>query len=637
MDLVVVDVVVLDKDGAPATNLVAADFTVLAGNRPRRIVSSEYVGVPRTAATATSADQAWLAGVPSPITNRTLPEGRSILFVVDVEEIRLGEGRVALRAIAAFLASLSPLDRTGLVSLPYGTPRVDLTTNRHLIIDATELIAGASRRMASAEMTPGEAQAISKGDRDVVAAYWERVIGLPRQEAGGITGACPGPSRRPIEPPSQVSSDCREKADRALDGFRKHTRSIVNSLRSLAMAMEPLDGPKAIVLVSEGIYNDPSVRADLRAFAATAERARVALYGLHLDTPLMEASAAGGPTMTARSLDDHIGFDSMVELARAARGTAFRVVASPTNALKQVDRELSGYYLLTFERSAEDRDGDHVGIEVRVNRAGVDVRARSEFVPHPRVPPPSTAPRVALDPRAAMGTVLRWPAPLAEVPIDLDSFMMPIDVGSSDVRVMIAAEIGAGSHPVDIGFEVKNAAGQVVADTFDPKAQLRPIPAQRALYAATIVVQPGQYLLTFGVIDADGRRGSVTQTIDVKAWPAGPLRISSAMLGEVSGGAFRPMVRVEGSDTVAVRVEVHAASLDAFASDEVRIDIVGGTGPPAPFTVVGRLIGAAGSLRRAATTIVDIRDLPRGDYVVRVTLESRNGQVLAQPSRRFRK
>ena len=636
VDLVVVDVIVVDKSGKPVIDLASTDFSVSAGKRPRRVVSSEFVAVKRD---ATAVRTMTPGGVPGPTDNRlsaTGSTGRSIFFVVDVDEIRAGEGRSAMRAITEYVEGLNTADHVGLIALPAGMPRVDLTTNRQLVREAAGSLAGASRRTVDPEMTPGEASAIAVGDTGALKAWWERSVGLPALPV--TTGRCPVPTSRPIEEPLTAPPNCKDKAQRTLDVYRRHTRNILDSLRALAAAMAPLAGQKAIVLVSEGLYNDLELRDDLRRFASAAEQARVSLYAMHLDAPLMEAAAGGASTAASRLLDDRIGFDGMTEVARAARGTAFRVIANAAGVLDRVDAELSGYYLLAFERSADDRDGEHVRIDVKVSRPGLDVRARSEFTPAPLKTATAVTPRRPIDPKAAMGTLLQWPAPIHDVGVDVDTFTIPIDAASAEAKVLIAAEIETGGKAVDVGFEVRDARGKVVADSFEPRAELRSLTDGRALYAVTVSVTPGSYTLALGAIDADGKQGLVRHSFDVKAWPPGALRMSDVLLGEVSGGVFRPAARIgAGSGTIAVRVEAHAASAGAFNGQTVTIDIQRAGETAAALSTRGALSGADGVLRRASTTVVDISSLPRGDYVVRVSLASADGTLTTQASRLFRR
>jgi VWFA-related protein len=626
VDLVVVDVVVVTKNGVPVTDLTATDFTVTAGSRTRRLVSSEFITAPRRGAGAVVSPS---PDLPAPSSNqRTTPPGRSVLFVVDVDDIRAGEGRVAMQAIADYANGLEPDARVGLVALPYGTPRVDFTTNRQLVSDAARQITDTSRRSADAEMSPGEAAGINVGDTAALVAWWERTLGEPTV---GLNRGCPKPNRRPIEEPTTVPEGCKTQADRTLDVYRRQARNRLDSLRALAESMAPLDGQKAIVLVSEGFYTDPQLRNDVRKFASAAERARVALYALHLDAPLMEAGVRGNTT-AGRVLDDRQGFDGMADLALAARGTALRVVAHPAAMLKRIDTELSGYYLLAFERSPDDRDGQHVPIDVRVNRPDLDVRARREFTPAASRGADADAGK-KVDPKTAMGALLNGPAATG-LPIAVDTYALPLDATSPRVSVMLVADVTTTGRQADVGFEIRDATGKAVADSFDGNADLLPGGSGRVRYAITTTVPPGAYTLLLGVRAPNGQQGKVTHTFVARAWPAGPMRLSEVVLGEVVGNAFRPIARPDrGQDVIAVRVEAHATTATAFSMYTIGFDFTRVGDTAIALTAPARLSGAPDVLRRAATTLVDTRDLPPGDYIVRVRLFAKDGTVTAQSAR----
>ncbi len=626
VDLVIVDVVVVDNDGMPVTDLVASDFTVTAGQRPRRLVSSEFIAATRP---GTSAVVMPPADLPAPSSNqRTAPPGRSILFVVDVDEIRAGEGRLAMRAIADYAIGLEPGDRVGLVALPYGTPRVDFTTNRQLISEAAAKITGASRRSSGSDMNPGEAAGIVVGDTAALVAWQERTLGHP---VVGINRGCSKSDRLPMVEPTAVPEGCKTMADRTLDVYRRQTRNRLDSLRALAESMATLDGQKAIVLVSEGFYTDPQLQDDVREFASVAEHTRVALYALHLDVPLMEAGTRGNTT-AGRVLDDRQGFDGMADLALAARGMALRVVSHPAAMLKRIDNELSGYYLLAFERSPDDRDGKHVRIDVRVNRPGLDVRARREFTPAgTRAATGNTGKKT--DPKAAMGALLNGPT-ASGVPIEVDTFILPLDATSPRVTVMIVADITTSGHQADVGFEIRDATGKAVADSFDGNTDLLPSGPEHARYAITTVVPPGAYTLMFGVRAPDGQQGTVTHTFTANVWPPGPIRVSEIILGELVGNAFRPIARVgRGQDVIAVRVEAHATAANTFEMYTIGFDFTRVGESTVAMTAPARLSGPPGALRRAATTLVETRDLSPGNYIVRVRLLAADGTVAAQSAR----
>ena len=604
-----------------------------AGGKVRRIVTVEYIPARMTPPTpGVSSD---LPPAPESSSNTRPVMGRSIIFAVDVEEIRAGEGRTALKSISDYLDKLSPDDRVGLVSLPFGTPRVDLTTNRSLVKDGAALIAGASNRARDPHMTPGEAAQIYQKDVSAVVAYWERTVGLLFGDSDpNIHCAPPGP--RPFDPPQEVSQPCVDDARRALDVHRRHTSDLMSSLAAVARAMTSLPGPKAIVLVSEGLFTDALTRDSVAEFSQQAERSRTSLYALHLDAPLSEAAAGShAATVESRSLDDRLGFDSMGEVAASARGTAFRVVGMPANTLRQIDTELSGYYQLSFERSADDRDGKRVGIDVKVNKPGLDVRARREFTPQPAGTTDSLPPAKSNDAKVTMGELLHWPTAISEVGIDLDTAALPVDGSATDARTIITAEI-ANASVTAIGFEITDDKGKIVSDTFDAQPATQPLPDGRALYPAAIAIPSGHYRMKFGVTDSAGKRGSLQHAFDVPAWTPGAMRIGDLILGIEDNGRFRPAARIAaGAASLRVRVEIQADAPEAFNDARATLQVLKPGGLVPVVEEAAALASTSNPLRRAIYRPVAIDVLPAGDYVVKVTITS--GGVTTTRMRMFRK
>jgi hypothetical protein len=303
------------------------------------------------------------------------------MFVVDVDAIRAGEGQSALRNVADYLDRLGEGDRAGLVSLPSGRPTVELTLDRRRVKDALGTVVG---RMIEPMMTIGEATAMAEGDPAGWVAYVDRRAG----EEG--TKNCPVP---PIllgsaEPGQDMPDGCRADGWFALEVHRDRSRRLLNTLAALAATMAPLEGSKAIVLVSEGLLNDTATARENREMARALARARVALYALHLDVPFVD-SAHRGIVTRSRRMDDAVGWEGMGIATDDAQGRALRVVGQATNALARIDAELSGYYILAFERDEKDRDGKRQTVNVRVDRRDVEVRAHGEFTPGP----PGTAGR----------------------------------------------------------------------------------------------------------------------------------------------------------------------------------------------------------------------------------------------------
>lgn len=608
VDLVTVDVAVVDKTGQPVAGLSPADFSIVADKRPRRVVSADYISAKGRPTAATTDARP----VPAPSSNAQPPAGRTFLFVVDIEQIGQGEGRGALKTIADHLDRLSPDDRVGLVSLPYGTPRVDLTTNHRLVNEAAGRIAGASTRNQGAEMTVGEAAAIERLDQQALDDYFDRI----RKDR------C-----------TSCILDWQIVASRVMDAERRHSRNLFDTLRALAAAMAPIDGPKALVLVSQGVVNDTQTLDDMQRFAATAEKARVTLYGLNLQGSLADVVSRYNMTHAHR-LDHQALLDGMATLAIAGRGDVFLVSGTPAAALARIDAEMAGYYLLSFERDPADRDGQRAGIDVRVSSPDAVVRWRTEFTPEK--PAVAIAPSVPTDLKAAIGEMLRWPVPVMSLGVDLDTYTVP-SLPGAEARTILAASLASAGQPiVAAGYEVTNESGKVVADDLAlGRVATERLRGDRQLYAAAVAIPPGRYSVKLAAIDATGRRGSVEHAFDVRTARAGALRLGDVFIGELSAAGFVPSPSlVAGATALPVRVDLCGDTAGAFDRATLTLELAARSGA-APFaTTTLSVTETSDPRRRLASATLAIAPLPPGEYVVAARLRTADGAE-ARTSRAF--
>ncbi len=629
VDLVTVDVAVVDNDGRPVNRLVPADFTVVAGNRPRKIVAADFVSVEpnRSRSTAT------VASVPAPSSNSTPATGRSFLFVVDVEHIAAGGGRGVLKSIGEYLEKLRPDDRVGMVVLPFGTPRVDLTTNRQLIQDAAAKIAGVSTRNQGGSMTVGEAAAVEQMDSHALDDYLQRV--------NVVTGSCDLPTElldaemaMRIDPSGTTClMKMQPAANWIMEAERRKTRDLLDSLEAIASAMTSIDGPKSIVLVSEGIVIDRNTINELRRFSLAAERARVTFFALNLPMALADVGSRYNMT-TARMLDQKVLFDGMSMLAVAGRGEAFMISGTPLGALARIDGETSGYYLVSFERDAQDRDGDRQKIDVRVNWPGATVRARTDFTVNPEPPPV----RVPADLKVAIGQVLRWPVATTDLGVDLDTYSAPDLSGRDAIRTVVAASFAAAGRPMAaVGYEVSDAAGKTVADGFesDTLATDR-LAGDRVLYLAAVNLPKGAYRVKLAGITADGRQGSVEHEFEVAPARLGGVRLSDVFLGEIGSKGFVPNPWVlPGAATLPVSLEVYADSPDAFKGAVLTLELAPlGRAPLARLPLSQK--PGNDPRRQLASATLAIASLPPGPYTVTAVLQTADGAAI-RSSRVFNK
>jgi hypothetical protein len=248
----------------------------------------------------------------------------------------------------------------------------------------------------------------------------------------------------------------------------------------------------------------------------------------------------------------------------------------------------------------------------------VTVRVRTDYaVPVAAAPKPSAP----ADVRARMGTLLRYPVPLSDVPIDLATFVLPAVAESAERRVIIAAELPAGIKAAAAGFEVTDDTGKVAADAFEPMPSLA-TDGRLSTYVGAVTLKPGRYQMKLGIVTADDRRGSIQHSLWVKASPPGPLRMGDIVIGREEADTFKPIARVpDGLARLSLQVELQATDAAAFDGASVRLDIVR-KGESAPFTnATMDMETTSNPLRRIATAGVTIGRLPAGEYILRCTLQ----------------
>ena len=179
-------------------------------------------------------------------------------------------------------------------------------------------------------------------------------------------------------------------------------------LHALLKDLRTSDGPKALLLVSQGLSFSDEARPSFAALERAAAAARTTIYSLQLDervsditqkqpdmafSPPPTTGAQGGGF--SRELPDlpfpsgpagdrgAKGVEAAGELyavANATGGAMFTVVMTADAALARIESELAGSYLLAVESVAADRDATSHSLSVDISRPRVTVRA-GRFLP----------------------------------------------------------------------------------------------------------------------------------------------------------------------------------------------------------------------------------------------------------------
>ena len=604
VDVVAVDVNVVDKQGRPIRGLAAEDFTITVDGTPRRVISADFVS-------QATEEEAAPAPPPSPdrvvSTNEGIRRGRIIVIVVDQGNIRPGAGRHALRSADRLMDALNPQDQVALVTMPGGGPQVELTSEHGRVRDALKRIVGRAQ-YAGPRLSLSQAQAMDDNR------------GYEVQEL--LLRLCP-PTMKEQERELCIS-DVEGEAHSVMASFHHQSDVSMKGLGFLMQSLQQIEGPKTVVLITEGLHSE---RIDeLRVVANAAAAARVAFFGILIDeTGLPDASRADpAPTVLE---DSSLTTTDVYRLAALTRGAVFNTIGSAA-PFERIAREISGYYLVGFEPQGRDRDGKDHTVDVKVPRPGLTVRARRAL--------PMAAPQ--LEQKDLLVSVIKNPQIALELPLRVTTYSSR-DAASGKVRVIVSAEVGKGGTPpagLAVGFALVDEKGKIAASSYqrvgDDVVATTDGPVS---YLGSTTVDPGRYVLKLAAIDARGRRGSVEHPVRALLTTIGPFEVSDLVVAPPpgkAGTALRPGVETAIDAGAAVGlVDLHARDADSLKAAGVSVELAVDEIGPALVSAPARLSEVADG-QRSAQGAVSLSLVPPGRYVARAVV-SMGGKPMGQVTR----
>jgi len=599
IELVMVDVGVSDERGRPVADLLPPDFVVKIDGEVRKVVSAEHVRIDVEAAKKQAKEE---AGTETFFTSNLVPpNGRMIIIAVDQSNIRPGAARPLLMSAGRFLDRLSPTDKIAFVSYPPPGEAVDFTTDHTRIRHAMTRVTGLqSRHRGRFNIGLWEAKTIVDNRDEIM----RRTVVM--RECAMLQGV-------DLE---RCERDVELEAGDIVTSQRLDTAMALRGLQDLLANLAYVDGPKNLILLSEGLILD-GTGGELDEIVRFAAVGRVSINVLLMDVPRFDVTQAQLPPSAGE--DRQMQVQGLENLAGLSRGALFRVIGTGDAIFDRLASEMSAYYLLGVEQSARDRDGKRHRIDVEVRRRNVTVRSRRAFVLSAAAGPRAT-------PEDRLVSALKTPFGVAEVPVRLTSYAYQ-DAASEKVRVLLAADVGQpGAPPAEytIGYVLIDDQGNVAASGQE-KRKLDSIDRRSTSalgFATALVVDPGNYHVRFGVVDAEGRRGSVIR--DVHAWKTKGEAFAAGdlMVGSLNGNQpMRPQVEPRVADgRLAAYVELYASSPAAFADAAVTIEIADDQDGAALTSAAAQLVPAKAEESRIAQAIVGAHMLPPGRYVARASI-----------------
>ena len=611
IDLIAIDVAVVDRNGRPVEDLRAPDFAVKIDGEVRRVVSAELVKVDVEAAKRQVADKSETFYT----SNLTPPNGRQIILAVDQINIRPGSLRPIMAAAQRFLDKLSPLDQVAFITYPEPGPRVSFTNDKLRLKLAMQGLIGQQPRTTAGQYNIGVSEALAiedKRDQLTLVAVMNRECRStdPMQRA-----QC---ERDIISESSQIARNTREDADQSLIGLR-------NILERLAY----IDGPKSLILISEGLAVDDT--SELRSIVQLAGMARASINVMLVDLQRGDVTIAEQPPTEQQ--DRRIQMTGLEALATMSRGSLFHIAGTGEPIFERLASEISASYILGVEQRPSDSKGDRHRIDVEVRRQNVTIRSRQAFVMSPTLKQKRSAEDHLRD-------ALSSPFPVSGLPVRVTTFAQQ-DPASQKVRLTVSAQVGAPgamAAPFTVGYIVIDDANQV-AGSFVTKATLSPgagSPNEPLQFVSGVTLEPGIYSLRFGVVDAEGRRGSVVR--DVNAWKmAGePLAMGDLIIGNLPASGQGLRAEVEPfvlEDRLAAYLELYSNSEATWNRANVTFEIADNPDSPALASMSAQLTPGRQPTWRVATGVMPAQALPPGRYVARaqITRDGKAVGVLVRP------
>ena len=199
VDLVAVDVIVVDRDGAPVRGLSAADFVVTLEGQRRPVEAVNYLEFGATSAPAVDAPPSRTT-TNEPARAPASRGARTVVFLVDDLSAKPTQGKALRIAAERVLASLDPTDLVGVTSTSGLGPVVNPTRDRAAVAAALaskDLTGRDDDTTAPFYITVPEAMEIERGmPPDTLSTSRRASARSSTSDARGVPGAGGGAGRR---------------------------------------------------------------------------------------------------------------------------------------------------------------------------------------------------------------------------------------------------------------------------------------------------------------------------------------------------------------------------------------------------------------------------------------------------------
>jgi VWFA-related protein len=323
---------------------------------------------------------------------------------------------------------------------------------------------------------------------------------------------------------------------------------------------------KALVYFSSGVEKTGvDNQSQLRATVNTAVRANVAFYpidarGLTASAPGGDASQAGavGSNLYSgkgqRSLRDsfHNQQETLFTLASDTGGKALLDSNDLTLGIRQVQKDIESYYILTYSSANTAEDGRYRRIQLKLAPRAATLKAKLDYRKGYFAPTIFAKMRES-DKESQLQQALESENPITDLPIaveidyfrlDKSKYFVPVSVEIPGSALAFRSKGAKQATELDFTAQVTDARGRVassVRDTIPLKldeATAGQVTRKHIQYDTGLTLAPGKYTLRFVAREnGEGKVGTFETPFTIPDLASGSaLRVSSVIFSNQRGG-----------------------------------------------------------------------------------------------------
>ena len=407
--MVLVDAVVLDKEGHPVMGLKPEDFTVTEGGVRQRIASFAERNSEHANRAAPPVLPPHVTTNRPAITQANSENGTVAVLLLDGLNTPAQNQIYVKQQMLKFLArQYDPNTKLAVIALTN-----KLTVLQNFTQDPLLLRAALDHYLAETAALGHTAGQMEAPSASVPAA----IVNLPAQAKGGPTGSGPDPGLPATLAAGGSNATIFEGIAYMMDRFERESENFsrdiristtLSALEQIARFMSGQNGRKVLLWFSTGfpfsvVGDSPSAMEAERNYGDQIRRTVNLLNDAHLATYTIDAgglvpNSIGDPSLSGRDSEGriHLGIDANRALSsesfqRFSTHEALETIARDTGgryfgnsndldqAIRSALKESSSYYMLGYYPINKKWDGKFRNIKLQVNRPGTQLRYRRGY------------------------------------------------------------------------------------------------------------------------------------------------------------------------------------------------------------------------------------------------------------------